>query len=706
MRSAVARREVEQRGRREPVVDDDVGGGEQLGAPHGQQPGITGAGADEVDGHATVLEERAPAELVEQPVRRFAPGRVRVGAGRPRPQRRSGRRASRAAPRGRRRRRRGAPVVGDAPGKRAARQVAPATELVEERPLGVDGRVRARVVDRRRATAQRVASSSARHSTASAPCATCGSRTARFEALRDPVGEPEAVERGGGDHDRVEARGLVEPGPDVAAQLGEGEVGPEVRELGPAAHRAGRHHGRRPGASASVAPTSASRGIGPLGHRRQHEAGRRLAGRSLAECTARSASTAEHGVLDLLHEDARPAERVDRHVGPPVTGRLHDDELATGPRAGAATRSAWSRASALPARRDAQRPAQPAHQSVVGGSSGSSSANSSDSASAYSSPRADAGGVLEPHGRLVEQLVDEAARDRTRRPRGPPGSSASSFAAWRCSSHGAQHLGALAQRGDERGRLACRPLEAVPVELVGDDLAHRAELGAALLERLLALGAAASSMSRSVTPKTSPTPGSTSRGTATSTTSSARPDRRSITCSMSARSMRTSGGARARQEHVAAARAGRGSSSSAIAAAAEPGRERGTARAACGWRRRSRRRPRPRARSPSSRRRRPRRARGPAGPRASRAVRRPPRPRPTGPDTAWRPMPVSVRARLPTSTAWRNVRDRNWPTEPSRSATCHASRTWPRISPSPMIMESRPAATPKRCATAASSWYV
>ena len=31
------------------------------------------------------------------------------------------------------------------------------------------------------------------------------------------------------------------------------------------------------------------------------------------------------------------------------------------------------------------------------------------------------------------------------------------------------------------------------------------------------------------------------------------------------------------------------------------------------------------------------------------------------------------------------------------------SRTWPRISPSPMIMESRPAATPKRCATAASS---
>ena len=42
----------------------------------------------------------------------------------------------------------------------------------------------------------------------------------------------------------------------------------------------------------------------------------------------------------------------------------------------------------------------------------------------------------------------------------------------------------------------------------------------------------------------------------------------------------------------------------------------------------------------------------------------------------------------------------------SCSATRHASRTWPRISPSPTIIESTPAATPNRCATAASSWYV
>ncbi len=73
-------------------------------------------------------------------------------------------------------------------------------------------------------------------------------------------------------------------------------------------------------------------------------------------------------------------------------------------------------------------------------------------------------------------------------------------------------------------------------------------------------------------------------------------------------------------------------------------------------------------------------------------------------DTACRPIAVSVRARLPTSIAWRNVRESNGPLASSRSAACHASRTWPRISPSPMIIESRPAATPNRCATAASSW--
>ena len=44
-------------------------------------------------------------------------------------------------------------------------------------------------------------------------------------------------------------------------------------------------------------------------------------------------------------------------------------------------------------------------------------------------------------------------------------------------------------------------------------------------------------------------------------------------------------------------------------------------------------------------------------------------------DTAWRPMAVSVRVRLPTSIAWRNVRDSTGPLADSRSAAFHASRT-------------------------------
>ena len=68
-----------------------------------------------------------------------------------------------------------------------------------------------------------------------------------------------------------------------------------------------------------------------------------------------------------------------------------------------------------------------------------------------------------------------------------------------------------------------------------------------------------------------------------------------------------------------------------------------------------------RARAPCPRRRRRRRAAARAGRRASRAAR--PRHATAADeiDTAWRPMPVSVRARLPTSTAWRNVRDSSWP---------------------------------------------
>ena len=44
IRSGAGRGQVEQGGHRQPVVDDDVGPGQDLGAPHGDQAGVSGAG--------------------------------------------------------------------------------------------------------------------------------------------------------------------------------------------------------------------------------------------------------------------------------------------------------------------------------------------------------------------------------------------------------------------------------------------------------------------------------------------------------------------------------------------------------------------------------------------------------------------------------------------------------------------------------------
>ena len=43
----------------QPVVDDHVGGGDQLERPSGHQPGIAGPGADQVDGHTTLASRSA-----------------------------------------------------------------------------------------------------------------------------------------------------------------------------------------------------------------------------------------------------------------------------------------------------------------------------------------------------------------------------------------------------------------------------------------------------------------------------------------------------------------------------------------------------------------------------------------------------------------------------------------------------------------------
>ena len=183
-----------------------------------------------------------------------------------------------------------------------------------------------------------------------------------------------------------------------------------------------------------------------------------------------------------------------------------------------------------------------------------------------------------------------------------------------------------------------------------------------------------SSMSRRVTPGMLPTAGSTSRGTAMSTISSGRPvaaiddGADVVDLEQRRRTRRWTTAARRRRRGRRARRAG-----------ARPGRRRGrrARRPAptCGW-------PAPRSAAPALA-----SAEGHglahlAGAEhedalaveAAEALRRPWRPRPATPTWCCGRWPVSVRARLPTSRAWRNRRLSAGPAAPSSRARSHASR--------------------------------
>ena len=220
-----------------------------------------------------------------------------------------------------------------------------------------------RVVDRGE-RASRVASSSARHSTASAPCPTCGSITDGSSTSAMRSAEPEPLERGGGDDDRVEVR---RPWPSRVAMLprssAKREVGPERRRAGPGGAPSRCRRGAPAGRSASVDADQRVARVAPLGHRGEHEAvGRSTDGRSLAECTARSARPSSTASCTSFTNTPLPPIVADRDVGAPVARgrrrRRARRRARRRRRERPATRSACQRASALPARRD--RAASPA----------------------------------------------------------------------------------------------------------------------------------------------------------------------------------------------------------------------------------------------------------------------------------------------------------------------------------------------------------
>ena len=197
------------------------------------------------------------------------------------------------------------------------------------------------------------------------------------------------------------------------------------------------------------------------------------------------------------------------------------------------------------------------------------------------------------------------------------------------------------------------------------------------------------------------TPGSTSRGRATSTTSSGRPPRHAITISMVERSMSTCGDA----VDDSSTSASTSVSAISLSGIASPPMRSAASCAAANVRFAIQTCSTPRERSVDA------------------------RPVPICPAPTTSTLAPSNVPRCSAATGDRGRRDRHrdggrcrsrcapaCPTRPrggtspascgavpSRTAVCHASRTWPRISLSPTIIESRPAATENRCATAASS---
>ena len=288
--------------------------------------------------------------------------------------------------------------------QRAARQVAAAAELGEERALGVDRGVHARGRRSRRA-ARSVSSSSARHSTASAPWPTCGSITDGSRQLVGAVGEPEPLERRGRDHDGVEvgrassSRVAMLPRSSANVRSGRSAASCARRRTEPVATRAPRgqcverraRRARRAGRRARAPPRA-------RGRRAMSDAGR-----SLAECTARSARPSSTACCtSFTNMPVPPIAWMGTSVRwSPVVETTTSSASAP---SSVATRSACQRASSLP------RVATRSGRGISGRDRRRrSSAEQLDQRVGVELAPGGAGGVLHADGRLVQQLVDDAA---------------------------------------------------------------------------------------------------------------------------------------------------------------------------------------------------------------------------------------------------------------------------------------------------------
>ena len=154
---------------------------------------------------------------------------------------------------------------------------------------------------------------------------------ARVEALGDPLGQPEHLQRGHGHHDRAAVGNLRQAGGDVAAQLDERRDRAAPLPAAPAVAPSRWRRSRPAASSASGRPISASAGIAPGGERADHQRLVRRRREVLGRVHGDVGAAVEHGLLDLLDEHALAADHVQRHVLAAVTGRVDEHELGLAP---------------------------------------------------------------------------------------------------------------------------------------------------------------------------------------------------------------------------------------------------------------------------------------------------------------------------------------------------------------------------------------
>ena len=275
------RRQIEQRGRGQVIVEDAVGERQNFAAFQGEEVGIAGTGAHQVD---LAHEQYAARAAVRAAWRRASRPMAAASSADPSDSARDERGAVR-------RRDNADEAQPAARPPRRARRWGPGSRRRARRARARSAVTAARVSAWSSGAAAAKPALSGRVSMASAPCPTAGHITSggRISAMRSSHPSRFSPAAASTMASYCPSRQLAQARIEVAAHGFDGEVRPQLAQLRGAAQRTGAHLRALRAASASVQPTMASRGSSRGGTAASTRPAGSSVGRSFRLCTARSA---------------------------------------------------------------------------------------------------------------------------------------------------------------------------------------------------------------------------------------------------------------------------------------------------------------------------------------------------------------------------------------------------------------------------------